>query len=169
MDDSGLVTEIALAYLSGGGERDDGRAAFQIALTVDPRTGGAVMHAGAETVVVDPTVVEMARCDAQHVGVVDGGGSAKRAEQEIPPRVRRAVVLRHARRCAVPGCGHHAFLHVHHVTPRSEGGTHDPEELVVLCTSRTVVPRASRSRRMASAGTAAEARGGGATESLRSR
>ncbi len=134
VDDSAFVTEVVLAYLNRGGERDAGRAAFQIALTVDPH-GGAVMYAGGETVAVDEAFVEMARCDAQHVGVVDGDDSATRATQEIPPRVRREVVLRHGRRCAVPGCAHHAFVHIHHVTPQSEGGSHDPDGLVLLCSN----------------------------------
>jgi hypothetical protein len=36
-------------------------------------------------------------------------------------------------RCVVDGCRNHRFLDVHHVTPRAEGGRHDPELLLVLC------------------------------------
>ena len=34
----------------------------------------------------------------------------------------------------MPGCRHRAFKDVHHLDLRSEGGTHDPERLVLLCT-----------------------------------
>jgi hypothetical protein len=43
------------------------------------------------------------------------------------------VIARHEHRCAVPGCRHAAHLDVHHTELRSEGGTHDPEHLVALC------------------------------------
>ena len=131
VDDSAFIREAMTAYLVGGGTRDGGVAAFQIALTVGP-DGRAVMHAGAEDVPVDEVTLEMARCDAQEVGVVDDG-EAPRASQTIPPKTRRQVELRHSGRCAAPGCRHSAFTHVHHVTPRADGGTHDPEELVLLC------------------------------------
>jgi hypothetical protein len=35
----------------------------------------------------------------------------------------------------VPGCAHGAFVHLHHIELRSEGGTHDPERLVPLCSA----------------------------------
>ena len=131
VDDSEFIREAMTAYLVGGGTRDAGVAAFQIALTVGP-DGRAVMHAGAEDVPVDEVTLEMARCDAQDVGVVDDG-EAPRASQTIPPKTRRQIELRHSGRCATPGCRNAAFTHVHHVTPRADGGTHDPEELVLLC------------------------------------
>jgi hypothetical protein len=40
---------------------------------------------------------------------------------------------RHGGRCGVPGCTNHRFLDVHHLDPRAEGGSHDPERLVVVC------------------------------------
>ena len=36
-------------------------------------------------------------------------------------------------RCVVPGCRNHVWLDVHHLDPRAEGGTHDPERLAVTC------------------------------------
>ncbi|MGE0789079.1 MAG: HNH endonuclease [Sandaracinaceae bacterium] len=47
---------------------------------------------------------------------------------------RRAVIERHGHRCAVPGCTHRAYEELHHAVGRAEGGTHDPELLVLLCT-----------------------------------
>jgi hypothetical protein len=35
--------------------------------------------------------------------------------------------------CRVPGCRNATFVDVHHLRPRSEGGTHEIENLVTLC------------------------------------
>ncbi|MEO8183807.1 MAG: hypothetical protein ABI895_33705, partial [Deltaproteobacteria bacterium] len=44
-----------------------------------------------------------------------------RAQQTIPPALRRAVLLRDRRRCQVPGCTNTRWLDVHHLELRSEG------------------------------------------------
>jgi len=59
----------------------------------------------------------------------------RRASQTIPPAIRRQVMRRDGGRCRVDGCANHLFLDVHHLDPRSEGGSHDPERLVALCGS----------------------------------
>ncbi|MCK6547622.1 hypothetical protein L6R52_17360, partial [Myxococcota bacterium] len=56
-----------------------------------------------------------------------------RATQTVPPATRRFVLRRDRGRCVVPGCSHATFVDLHHVTPRSEGGTHDPDGLATLC------------------------------------
>jgi hypothetical protein len=58
-----------------------------------------------------------------------------RARQDVPPAVRRAILRRDNGRCVVPGCRHATFLDIHHVELRSEGGDHDPDKLVVLCSA----------------------------------
>ncbi|MEQ8892915.1 MAG: hypothetical protein RID93_35025, partial [Sandaracinaceae bacterium] len=58
----------------------------------------------------------------------------ERASQVIPPAVRRAVVRRHGGVCAVPGCKN-TSCDVHHCDPKSEGGSHDPERLILLCST----------------------------------
>jgi hypothetical protein len=73
-----------------------------------------------------------------------------RASQTIPPRVRRAVLRRHHNRCAAPGCTHGAFVHVHHIELRSEGGTHDPDRMLPLCSAHH---RAVHDGRLAVTGT----------------
>jgi len=133
VDDSAFATELALALLGGGGERDAGKAAFQIAIAVDPVHGRARMVAGGDSVPVDEATLEMARCDATEIGRVDGPGEAPRATQTIPPRVRRQVIARHDGCCGMPGCFLSAFKHVHHCDLRSEGGQHDPERMIPLC------------------------------------
>jgi hypothetical protein len=86
---------------------------------------------------VGAEVIEAARCDAQ---LIEDGA---RATQTIPPRIRRAVLARHNRKCAVPGCEHSAFVDVHHVKPRSEGGKHDPESYAIEDADDLRDPRAT--------------------------
>jgi hypothetical protein len=46
------------------------------------------------------------------------------ATETIPPWLRRAIIKRARGRCEFPGCGRTwQYCHVHHIIPRSEGGT----------------------------------------------
>jgi hypothetical protein len=112
--------------------RDPGRSAYQIAICVCDRCKVATQRAGAQEVVVERAVLDHALCDAQHLGSVDSA-DPQPATQSIPHRIRTAVVARHGKRCAVPGCSHAAFIEVHHIDRRADGGGHDPERLIVLC------------------------------------
>jgi HNH endonuclease len=56
-----------------------------------------------------------------------------RAQQTIPPAVRRAVLQRDHHRCCVPGCKNATFLDIHHIQPRSEGSRNNPENLRSIC------------------------------------
>jgi hypothetical protein len=125
-----LVAMMARRVLEGSS--DEGRSNYQVALKVCERCRTATQRAGAEHVHVDEVTVEVAMCDAQHVGRVDAGTPA-RAAQKVPPATRRAVIARHEHRCAVPGCRHAAFLDLHHTHARADGGDHDPERLLPLC------------------------------------
>jgi 5-methylcytosine-specific restriction endonuclease McrA len=46
-------------------------------------------------------------------------------------RLRQRIFKRDGYKCRV--CGDGEGLTVHHITPRSEGGTDDPENLITLC------------------------------------
>ncbi len=71
-----------------------------------------------------------------HVGAKAAADAPRRrASQTIPPAIRRDVMRRARQRCSVPGCANHQFLDVHHVDPRAEGGSHDPERMLALCGS----------------------------------
>jgi hypothetical protein len=135
-DDAALLL-LARQVLEG--PRDEGRASYQIAYTVCESCGRGEQHGRGELVPVSPEIVEMACCDAQHVGRVDGephvGHSPKpaRATQTIPPAVRRAVSLRDHGQCRVPGCRNAVFLDLHHRKLRSRGGENTTENLVTLC------------------------------------
>jgi hypothetical protein len=128
---------MARAVLGGAG--DDGRSNYQIAINVCSECERATQRAGAAHATIDDVMYETASCDARHVGHVDAA-SPERAKQAVPPAVRRKVITRHEHRCAVPGCRHAAHLDVHHTELRSEGGTHEPELLVTLCSSLTGSP-----------------------------
>ena len=61
------------------------------------------------------------------------GGKSSRATQDTPPAIRRQVFLRDRGRCVVPGCRCTTYVDLHHLDLRSDGGSNDPENLVVLC------------------------------------
>jgi hypothetical protein len=141
-DDAALLL---LARCALGGPGDGGRAGYQIALTLCESCKQGWQQGRGEQVLVGPEVVEMAMCDAQHVGragfthvgakVSEEKPQPTRAHQEIPPAVRRTVLRRDGGRCVVPGCRHATFVDIHHIELRSEGGGHDEDGLVVLCSA----------------------------------
>ncbi|MFZ5890145.1 MAG: HNH endonuclease [Myxococcota bacterium] len=75
----------------------------------------------------------MTRCDAQVIPDAAAPHVSQRASQTIPPAVRREVMRRDNGRCVVNGCKHATFVDAHHLKPRSEGGRHEPDNLVCLC------------------------------------
>jgi hypothetical protein len=134
LDDDTALLLLARAVLQG--PSDEGRSSYQVALTVCERCQRACQQGQGDPVEVGPEVLEMASCDAQLVGRVDGahmGASPPRAVQDIAPAIRRSVLRRDQGRCQVPGCRHATWVDVHHVVPREEGGGHEPENLVTLC------------------------------------
>lgn len=134
MTEEDAVVEMARRVLGPAGNAD--QAPFQVALTVCERCDRAFQSGHGDEIEVGPEVAEQAGCDAQVIGRVDGKdvtGGVRRATQTIPPAVRRAVVRRDHGQCVVPGCRNAIWVEVHHITPRSEGGGHDPDGLVLLC------------------------------------
>jgi RuvA, C-terminal domain len=138
-DDAALLL---LARQALGGPSDEGRANYQVALTVCESCRRGWQQGLGEQVEVGAEVVEMARCDAQDVGHLGvecsthvGDSGSVRAHQDIPPAVRRKVMRRDGGRCAVPGCRHATFVDIHHIVLRSEGGDHDEDRLIVLCSA----------------------------------
>lgn len=53
----------------------------------------------------------------------------------ISPAVRRRVLARDGHRCQIPGCTNTRFLEVHHITPRSRGGSNAASNLITLCSA----------------------------------
>ena len=135
LDDDAALLLMARHVLEG--PRDEGRASYQIAINRCEGCGRTSQLGKGEAIAVGAEVFEMASCDAQHIGSVESrahvGGDAPRATQDVPPATRRQVFRRDQQRCVVPGCKNAIFLDLHHLDPRSEGGGHDPDVLVVLC------------------------------------
>jgi len=144
LDEDTAVLLLARTALKGPKE---GRANYQVALTVCEACRRGWQEARGEQVEVGSEVIEMAGCDAQCVGRIDVAPSAhvgasgvtqagaSRARQDIPPAVRRKVMRRDGGRCVVPGCRHATFVDIHHIVLRSEGGGHDEDRLIVLCSA----------------------------------
>ncbi|MEQ9325526.1 MAG: HNH endonuclease signature motif containing protein, partial [Polyangiaceae bacterium] len=139
VDDDTLLLEIARRAL--GATREGGRSPYQVAVSRCDDCNQTRVDAAGQSHPVDEAFAAMANCDAQRLGEVNPRPhvgepppqSPKRATQTIPPATRRQVLRRDKKRCVVPGCHNHRFLDLHHVTPRSEGGTHDPDNLATLC------------------------------------
>jgi hypothetical protein len=142
LDDDDALFMMARAVLQG--PKNEARASYQIAITRCPDCRRVAQQGAGESMPVDPTIGEMAECDAQQV-VIDGErtgdgdsnsahvGIRPRATQTIPPAIRREVLRRDGGRCTVPGCRSAIFLDLHHTVTRSEGGDHDPAHLMTLC------------------------------------
>jgi HNH endonuclease len=123
-----------LAHHAMSGPRDSGRAAYQIAITVCEQCGRGTRDGAGRVLDIEPHEVEAAWCDAQNIGrITHVDGAPAKAKQTIPPRIRRLVERRDHGRCRVDGCRSAKHLEAHHIVPRSEGGTHDPSLIALLC------------------------------------
>jgi len=115
---------------SGGGQ-------VSVLVNLDEANGtggeaGAVIRYGPR---VGPAVLEKLLCTGavQIVGLSDGRPVvASDATRIIPPAVRNFVAHRDGG-CTIAGCTSRYRLEPHHIVPRCEGGTHDPENLTTLC------------------------------------
>jgi hypothetical protein len=128
LDDDSAILLLARHVLTG--PVDEGRASYQVELTVCEQCQRAIQTAHGESLEVATEVAAMARCDGQriasanskdaHVGVSHDEGTNRkrrrspRAKQDVPPAVRREVLRRDRHRCQVPGCTHANFVDVHH-------------------------------------------------------
>jgi hypothetical protein len=116
------------------GDAPSGRAKFQLLLTVCSQCERGTQEASGIQVPVDAATIERARCDAQHIGSTTDA-VPMRAEQDIPPRVRRFVWRRDGGRCQTPGCRSARGLEVHHIVRRADGGSHDPSNMRLQCSA----------------------------------
>ena len=110
---------------SGGESSPRGDAPYQVIVHRCEECGksqvGETELSGAEA--------ERVACDSR---VLEPG---KRNRASIPPARRRAVLARDGHRCTTKGCNAKHFLEVHHVVPRSRGGSNDEANLVTLCSA----------------------------------
>src|SRR5688572_12120784 len=75
LDDDAALLAMARAAL--GGPADDGRASYQIGLSVCVRCGGGEQPAAGHVVRVEPAVVAMAGCDAEDLGWMGPASTAQ--------------------------------------------------------------------------------------------
>jgi len=140
LNDDAALREMARCVLVGS--RNEGRSSYQIALTLCPQCASAHQTANGQLVPVGPEVVAKAQCDAQHLPALEHDARADssahvdtRAKQEVPPALRRAVMQRDHHRCRVPACKNAIFLDVHHLRLRTEGGKHEADNLIAVCSA----------------------------------
>jgi hypothetical protein len=161
LDDDDVLLLLARHVLQG--PKEEGRSSYQIAFTVCEQCGKGMQHGRGELIEVAPEIIEMACCDAQHLGHIEGhthvgkehsardgeihvgadasgqerdghvGGQPARATQKVPPAVRRAVRHRDQGRCRVPGCRNAIFVDLHHREWSLDGGGSVVANLVILC------------------------------------
>jgi 5-methylcytosine-specific restriction endonuclease McrA len=99
----------------------DGQAG--ITLEAGPRVGQQALQAILCDAVTELTVTD------QNGRLMEYG----RRTRSIPPALRRAILHRDGNRCAADGCDSRNRLQTHHLTPWSEGGATDPDNLITLC------------------------------------
>src|SRR5215216_3345438 len=133
LSDDDVMASLCEAMLEEGGAASSGPRA-QVALTVCERCERGWQDAAGQVIEVPKAAIEMACCDAQQLGRVDGDAPAP-TTIDVPAAVRRQVVRRDHGRCVVPGCRASRFLHVHHLIPRAHVGGHEPTNLCLLCSS----------------------------------
>ncbi len=85
---------------------------------------------------VGPDTLDRILCEGSVEVMIDQGSGRSPVVSPtrgvIPPKIRRFVLLRD-RGCTIDGCTSRYRLQVHHIVPRSQGGTHDVENLTTLC------------------------------------
>ncbi len=127
------VLEMMAAYVSGSETSPRGDVAgtvtppAQIHIHQCPDCSKSTVVTSKGELEIGEAELERALCDCQ----VSQPG--KRNTASIPPAVRRKVMVRSRHRCQRPGCGHTRFLEVHHLVPRSRGGSNDLDNLICLC------------------------------------
>ncbi len=93
-----------------------------VALTGGPRVG--------------PDTLDRILCEGSVEVMVDTDSGTPLAvgptTRVVPPKLRRFVLNRDGG-CTIEGCDSGYRLEVHHIVPRSQGGTHDVENLTSLC------------------------------------
>ncbi|HUH02342.1 MAG TPA: hypothetical protein VML75_10115 [Kofleriaceae bacterium] len=126
----GLIARQVLAGESGDAG-DPGRSSYQLAYRQCEECERVMAQGAGKDIEVDAATAEMIQCDVQRVTTPHVG----RATQSVTPAMRRAVMHRDRGRCVVPGCGHSAYVDVHHVDRQTDGGSHEEENLLTMCSA----------------------------------
>ena len=132
------LLEIMGDYVAGNSEgessprgdvRPVGGPPVQIHIHQCPECGKATVQTSKGELELGQAELERAQCDCR-IGRPD-----ERNTTSIPPAVRRLVLARARHKCQRPGCNHTRFLEIHHIVPRSRGGTNNPDNCTCLCST----------------------------------
>ena len=133
-----LADALVEVVTGSGPERPVGRAHVLVHVPVGGPAevhGVPIAHERLEQLLANASLeIEVVDRDGTTVGMVP-------TTTLIPTRVMRAVRT-HDVHCRWPGCTSTTGLEIHHLVPRSWGGTDDPNNLVVVCAPhhRQLVP-----------------------------
>ncbi len=131
--DDEVLAALARAFLEGGkGERT--KAPYQIAVTLCELCGRGWQDSGGKKFELSAADIDLACCDAERIGSLDAD-NPERATQDVTPAKRRLVRRRDRGRCRVPGCRSTRCLEIHHIVARILGGSHDLENMILICDS----------------------------------
>ncbi len=135
-----LVQHVTVGHNTGG-NGDGSSVSSQVTVFVDARDGAQTNGESGAWVVsgprVGPATLEQLLCEST-VAVValaeDGTPFAVGpSTAAIPARTRDLVRFRDHGMCSADGCRSRYRLQPHHIVPRSQGGTNEPDNLTSLC------------------------------------
>ncbi|MFT3698055.1 MAG: HNH endonuclease signature motif containing protein [Kofleriaceae bacterium] len=118
------------ALLSRGGDCEGTSARAQIQMTVCETCSQAFVNAGGHSLPISDAERDRLECDAVRIG---SDREPARLTKDITPKTRRAVWQRDHEKCVVAGCRSTRHIDIHHIIPRAAGGSHRPDNLVLLC------------------------------------
>lgn len=135
--DAGWRKAMALVETCVSGEAESA----QVTVFVDARSAadtngeaGIVLDAGAnagrqalEAILCDSVTEVVAK--AEDGRYLDYG----RNRRTVPPQLKRALLEKWGHRCSIEGCDSRYRLQAHHLTPWSQGGTTNQDELILPC------------------------------------
>jgi hypothetical protein len=133
LDDDQLISTLCRRALEPAGA-EPSAARYQIAVTVCRNCERGWQDGGGASIEIDAAAIEVASCDARHIGALDAA-HPERAMQDVSPTTRRLVWQRDHGRCQVPGCRSARNLDIHHICRRADGGSHEPSNLTLLCSA----------------------------------
>jgi hypothetical protein len=86
---------------------------------------------------IGPLTLEQVLCDGQVEILMTSPDGTPLAvgptARTIPPKLRRFILHRDGSMCTADGCQSRYRLQPHHITPRSQNGSHHPDNLTTLC------------------------------------
>ena len=100
---------------------------IQIHVLQCPDCKGAAIRTGRGELPISNSTFQRLACDAR----IRQEGLPNRST--IAPSTRLAVLERDRYHCQAPGCRHVHHLEIHHIVPRSRGGSNQQDNLITLC------------------------------------